>query len=118
MARAVSGEVALNAVGEMIESWYRYDPDRDLLTLTLHVQPNARKTEFAGLHDGRLKVRVAAPAVEGLANDLLLDFLKKKLELPGGRVMISRGGHGRAKTIEISRPGPAVLVRAKELSNP
>jgi uncharacterized protein len=102
----------------MTEAWYRYDAARDLLTLTLHVQPNARKTEFAGIHGGHLKVRVAAPAVDDKANQMLVDFLKKSLELPGGRVMISRGSHGRTKTIEISRPGPEVLVRAKELSTP
>lgn len=99
----------------MIESWYRYDPDRDLLTLNLRVQPNAKRTEFAGFHDGHLKVRVAAPALEDRANILLLDFLKKKFDLPGGRVMIKRGSHGRTKTVEISSPGQTLLVRLKEL---
>ena len=36
--------------------------NRELLTLILHVQPNAKRTEIAGLHGGHLKVRVAAPA--------------------------------------------------------
>jgi hypothetical protein len=100
----------------MLESWYRFDPNRDLLTLSLHVQPNAKRTEFAGLHGGHLKVRVAAPAIEDKANALLLDFLKKKLDLPGGRVMIKRGSRGRTKTIEVSNPGSALLVRLKDLS--
>jgi uncharacterized protein (TIGR00251 family) len=102
----------------MIESWYCYDPNRDLLTLVLHVQPNAKRTEFAGLHGGHLKVRVAAPPIEDRANALLLDFLKKKFDLPGGRVMISRGSHGRTKTVEISHPGQALIARLKQFLQP
>jgi uncharacterized protein (TIGR00251 family) len=94
-------------------AWYRYDPQRDVLTLALRIQPNAGSTAFAGLHDGCLKVRVAAPALEGRANAALLDFLRRTFELPGGRVMITRGEHGRTKTIEIPRPGPALLMRVR-----
>lgn len=99
----------------MAESWYHYDPDRDLLTLVLRVQPNASRTEFAGFHGGYPKLRVAAPAIEDRANALLLDFLKKKFELRGGQVIIRRGSRGRTKTIEISNPGQILLVRLKEL---
>jgi len=97
------------------DSWYRYDPNRNLLILVLRVQPNARRTELAGFHDGYLKVRVSAPAIEDRANTLLLDFLKKKFDLRGSRVIITRGGRGPTKTIEISNPGKALLVRLKEL---
>lgn len=99
----------------MLDSWYRYDSDRGLLTLTLHVQPNARRTEIAGLHDGQLKVRVAAPAVEGKANELLVGFLAHKFDLPGARVMIRRGSHGRTKTVEIYGQAASLLARVKKL---
>jgi uncharacterized protein (TIGR00251 family) len=99
----------------MLESWYRCDLDRGLLTLILHVQPNARRTEIAGLHGGHLKVRVAAPALEGKANELLVGFLADKLDLPGGRVMIRRGRHGHTKTVEIYGQAAALLARVKEL---
>jgi uncharacterized protein (TIGR00251 family) len=99
----------------MPESWYRYDPDRGMMTLSVHVMHNARRTEVAGLHDGRLKVRVAAPAVEGKANDLLVGFLADKFDLPGGRVMIRRGSHGRTKTVEIYGQAASLLARVKEL---
>ena len=99
----------------MTESWYCYDPHRGLLTLSLHVQPNARRTEVAGLHGGRLKVRVAAPAVEGKANELLAGFLADRFDLPGGRVMIRRGIHGRTKTVEIYGQAASLLARVKEL---
>ena len=78
--------------------------NRELLTLILHVQPNAKRTEIAGLHGGHLKVRVAAPALEGKANELLAGFLADKFDLPGGRVMIRRGTHGRTKTVGAPRP--------------
>jgi uncharacterized protein (TIGR00251 family) len=99
----------------LADSWYRYDPDRDVLTLVLRLQPGASGTGFAGFHWGRPKVRVSAPAIEHRANTLLLDFLKKKLDLRGGQVIIRRGRRGRTKTIEISNPGQNLLVRLKEL---
>ena len=102
----------------MSKSWYRYDAERDLLILEIRVQPNASRTEFAGLHAGRLKIRVAAPPLDDKANTLLIDFLKKKFELPGGRVMIKRGSHGRSKIIEISHPGAALLASVKLLPQP
>jgi len=99
----------------LADSWFRYDPERDVLTLVLRVQPGASSTGFAGFHGGHLKVRVSAPAIEDRANTLLLDFLKKKLDLRGGQVIIRRGSRGRTKTIEISNPGQNLLVRLKEL---
>lgn len=86
-----------------------------MLTLVLRVQPNASRTEFAGFHGGYPKVRVAAPAIEGRANALLLDFLKKKFDVRGRQVIITRGSRGRTKTIEISNPGQTLLLRLKEL---
>jgi uncharacterized protein len=96
------------------DNWYRYNPDGDLLTLVIRVQPGASHTEFAGFHGGYPKIRVAAPASEDRANALLLDFLKKKFDLRGPQVIITRGSHGRTKTIEISNPGQTLLVRLKE----
>ena len=99
----------------MPQSWYCLDPDRGLLTLSLHVQPNARRTEVAGLYGGRLKVRIAAPAVEGKANDMLVGFLADRFDLPGGRVMIRRGSHGRTKTVDLYGQAASLLARVKEL---
>ena len=97
------------------ETWYRYDAQRKLLTLTLHVQANAKHTQVAGLHGGHLKVRVAAPAVQNKANRLLVGFLADKFDLPGGQVMIRRGSHGRTKTVEICSQAAALLAMVKKL---
>lgn len=102
----------------MAEGWYRYDASQDRLVLNVRVQPNARRTEIAGVHGNHLKIRVAAPPVDDKANGLLLDFLKKTLELPGGQVMIRRGNRGRTKIIDIAHPGAAVLERVKRLCQP
>lgn len=79
------------------------------------MQHNAKRTEFAGLHGSHLKVRVAAPAVEDKANELLVGFLADKFDLPGGRVMIRRGTRGRTKTVEICGQAAALLARVKKL---
>lgn len=52
------------------------------------------------------------------ATALLIDFPKKKFELPGGRVMIQRGSHGRNKIIDISHPGKALLASVRLLAQP
>lgn len=96
-------------------SWYRYDPARDVLRISLHVQPNASRSEFAGLHGEALKVRVAAPASDFKANALLVDFLRKSFQLPAGKVIITQGSRSRAKTVEIAGGGPRLLARIHRL---
>ena len=83
----------------MSTPWYRIDGD--CIILTLHVQPGAKRTETAGIHDGALKIRVAAPPVEGQANARLLDFLKKTFEVPSSQVILKQGSAGRRKVVEI-----------------
>ena len=46
-----------------------------LLTLTLHIQPGASRTEYAGPHGDAHKIRLAAAPVEGRANAALIEFL-------------------------------------------
>ena len=95
-------------------AWHRFNADRNVLCITLHVQPNARSTEIAGKHGDSLKVRVAAPALEGRANTLLIEFLRKKLDVPADRVTITRGARGRTKTVEILAPGDTALRAIEE----
>ncbi|MGH8677764.1 MAG: DUF167 domain-containing protein [Burkholderiales bacterium] len=98
-------------------SWYRYDPKRDILTLSLHIQPSARRSEFAGRYGASLKLRIRAPAVDHKANSLLIDFLRNKLDLPARSVMITKGQYGRAKTIEIAGPSADLLARISKLAD-
>ncbi len=74
------------------------------LVLELHVQPGARRSEFAGLHGGRLKLRIQAPPVEGKANAALLRFLAEACGVPVSRLTLERGSGGRHKRVRVTRP--------------
>jgi uncharacterized protein (TIGR00251 family) len=71
------------------------------IVLELHVQPGARKTEFAGMHGERRKVRLAAPPVEGKANEALIEFLAAEYEVPKRNVTIDAGEHSRQKRVTV-----------------
>ena len=90
--------------------WYRCDGER--IIMTLHIQPGARRTEVAGIHDGALKIKIAAPPVEGQANAKLLEFLKKEFDVPSSQVVLKQGSGGRRKVVEIqgSRRSPEDLL--------
>lgn len=70
--------------------------------LTVRVIPRARKTEISGERDGALVVRVAAPPVEGAANDALVEFLSAALRVPRRAIQILSGERGRQKRIAIA----------------
>jgi uncharacterized protein (TIGR00251 family) len=70
--------------------------------LTIRVTPRSRKTEFGGvMEDGTLRVRVAAPPVEGKANSALIKFLAKVLGVRQNRIEIVAGERGLDKIISI-----------------
>jgi uncharacterized protein len=71
--------------------------------LDLHVQPGAKKSEFAGEHGGRMKLRLAAPAVEGKANEALVEFLAGYFGVPKRNVRIAAGLKSRLKRVVIER---------------
>lgn len=73
----------------------------DDVILVLHVQPGAKRTEIAGLHGDSLKIRLAAPPVDGKANDCLVAFLADRLGLPRARVALVAGATSRAKRVRI-----------------
>jgi len=70
--------------------------------LTIRVTPRARKTEFGGvLEDGTIRIRVAAPPVEGKANKALIAFLADALDVRKNAIEIVAGEHGLDKIISI-----------------
>lgn len=78
-------------------NWLRASGDGVLLTL--HIQPGARKTEVVGLHGDALKLRLAAPPVDGKANDALIAFLAKRLDIPRARLTLVSGQTSRRKCV-------------------
>ena len=89
-------------------SWYRYDATGTKLSLTLHVQPGAKKTEVVGLHGSALKIKVAAPATEGAANAALIKFLAQTLGAAPRDVTIKSGASSRSKVVEVLSPVTSV----------
>lgn len=76
--------------------------------LDVSASPNARSTGADGLHDGALRVRVAAPPADGKANDKLIGWLAGELGVPRRAVRLLRGESARRKTFEIDAPPDAV----------
>jgi uncharacterized protein (TIGR00251 family) len=83
-----------------VSDWYRVAAD-GRITLTLHIQPGAKKTECAGRHGDALKIRLAAPPVDGKANAALLGFIAETLGLPKSAVTLKSGQTSRRKVLEI-----------------
>lgn len=71
------------------------------MILELHVQPGAKRSEFAGMHGDRVKLRLAAPAVEGKANAALIVFLADYFQVPKRNVSIVSGVKSRSKRVSI-----------------
>ena len=84
-----------------MSDWFRIAAD-GRITLTLHIQPGAKKTEFAGRHGDALKIRLAAPPVDGKANEALIKFIAATLHLPKSSVMLKSGQTSRRKVLEVS----------------
>lgn len=95
-----------------MSAWYRRNGE--VLTLTLHIQPGAKRTEVAGLHGEALKIRLAAPPVEGRANEALLKFVAASFGVPLRQVELKQGGQSRHKVVAVtgSRIEPESLLSA------
>jgi uncharacterized protein (TIGR00251 family) len=79
----------------------------------LHVRviPRARRTEISGRRGDAILVRLAAPPVDGAANDALIAFLAERLEIPRRQIALARGVTTRDKTIAIDGLSPAEIAR-------
>lgn len=84
-------------------SWCRLGADGSL-TLTIHVQPSAKRSEIAGAHGDSLRIRLAAPAAEGKANAALRTFLAAAFGVPKQAVTLVRGARSRRKVVRIAAP--------------
>ncbi len=69
--------------------------------LAVHVQPRASRTEVAGWHGDAVKIRLAAPPVDGAANAALVAFLAERLGLPRSAITVVAGTTARRKRVAI-----------------
>jgi uncharacterized protein len=72
------------------------------VTLRLHIQPGAKKTEVVGMHGEALKIRLAAPPVDGKANACLIAFLADRLGVARSTISLVSGDSSRAKRVHVS----------------
>lgn len=84
-----------------LPGWLRLEATGEIL-LTLHVQPGAKSTEVAGEHGDALKIRLAAPPVDGKANAALLGFIAARLDIAKSAVMLKSGQASRRKVVRLS----------------
>jgi uncharacterized protein (TIGR00251 family) len=93
--------------------------EREAVVVRLHVQPGAKRSRWAGCHGDALKLRVAAPAVEGKANEALVRFLAEFCGVPRSAIEILQGEASRTKRVRIATSDPqAVAARLVAISSP
>lgn len=80
---------------------------RDGARFNVIVAPRASKTALAGIHDGAIKVRLAAPPVDGAANEELAEFLSGLFGVAKSSVSIVAGQTSKRKTVEARGLKPA-----------
>lgn len=76
--------------------------DRNGAALECRIQPGASRSRLLGDYDGKLKIAVAAPPVDGKANLALIGFLSEILGVAKSRIELARGESGRSKRLVIS----------------
>ena len=81
------------------------------VSFNIYLQPRASRDEAAGERDGALRIRLAAPPVDGRANEALRHFLAVCLKVPQAAVKIVSGQRSRTKRVEV-RGATAAQVRA------
>jgi len=81
-----------------------YNIEGEFVTLKIKAQPNSSKSEFCGLYgDDAIKVKVAAPAVEGAANKELVKFFSKSFKVPKSMVEFKSGQNSKIKLIKVPK---------------
>jgi uncharacterized protein (TIGR00251 family) len=84
----------------MQPTWYRRNGE--VITLNLHIQPGAKRSEIVGLHGEALKIKLAAPPIEGRANEALLKFIAGLFGVPLRNTELKQGGQSRHKVVAVT----------------
>lgn len=80
------------------------------VVLAVRVQPRASRDEVVGEWEGALKVRLRTPAIEGRANEALVEFLARVLRIPKAAVRILSGERSRMKRVELIGVTPQQVI--------
>ena len=79
------------------------------VTFDVLVQPRASRAKLGPVHDGRLKVAVTAPPVDGEANAAVIELIAKALGVARGAVEVIAGASSRRKTVRVRGVEPAAV---------
>ena len=78
--------------------------------LDVVVAPRASRSRIIGVHDSRLKIQLAAPPVDGKANDALVRFLAAALDTSRAHIEIVGGSANRRKTVRVTGMPPHLVL--------
>ncbi len=97
------------AISADLPAWLREDGDGVLIYV--HLQPGAGRNATCGTHGGRVKIAVAAPPLEGRANDALTEWVAERLDLPRRQVQLVAGQRSRDKTLRVEGTSAKRVLR-------
>jgi uncharacterized protein (TIGR00251 family) len=89
-----------NSVTPPLPGWVR--AGEKSISLSIHVQPGARRSQVVGQHGERLKVAVKAPPLDGRANAAVVELLAERLGVRASLLQVAAGQSSRDKRIELS----------------
>jgi uncharacterized protein (TIGR00251 family) len=79
------------------------------IRIDFYVQPRASRSEVVGQYDGRIKIRLAAPPVDGAANAELVRFVAERLGVAKSKVRVVAGETSRRKVVEVEGVAHALV---------
>jgi len=74
---------------------------KNYINIQVQIQPKSSKDQIIGIHNGRLKIKISAPPVDGKANQALIEFMSKVLGVSKSKVEIVKGHTSKLKTLKI-----------------
>lgn len=72
------------------------------MKIKVYIQPNSKKSGYAGVYDGLPKLKITAPPVDGAANAEIIKIFSKLLNIPKSDIIISSGQASRIKILDIN----------------
>jgi uncharacterized protein (TIGR00251 family) len=80
------------------------------ITVEILVQPRASRAKIGPMHDGRLKIAVTAPPVDGEANAAVIELLARRLGVARSDIAVIAGASSRKKTLRIANATPEQIA--------
>ena len=94
-----------------------YSLEGNAIVFRVQVVPRASRSEIVGEHNGSLRVKIAAPPVDGAANNELIAVLAKRVKVPKSAVSITKGQSARLKQVRITNATDLELVKTLLLTS-